>query len=73
MRSKGLGVQLHYYPIHLQNFYKKLGWKKGDFPNAEKYSYTTISIPLYEKLEEEDICKIVEIMKNTFIEFEKFK
>lgn len=65
LRSKGLGVQLHYYPIHLQYFYKKLGWNKGDFPVAEKYAFTTLSIPLYETLEDKDISKIVRLIKET--------
>lgn len=50
LRKKGIGVNLHYSPVHLQPHYKKLGFSEGDFPNAEKYGKTAISIPIYPKL-----------------------
>ncbi len=71
LRAQGIGVQLHYYPIHLQFFYKALGWKKGDLPNSEKYSKTTLSIPLYEKLSEKDLKIISKIIKKTLISVAK--
>ena len=37
MRMKNIGVQLHYIPIHTHPFYKKLGFKYGDFPQSEIY------------------------------------
>ena len=40
-------VNLHYKPIHLNPYYKKLGFKKGDFPVAENYGKRAISLPLY--------------------------
>ncbi|MDA9693774.1 UDP-4-amino-4,6-dideoxy-N-acetyl-beta-L-altrosamine transaminase, partial [Prochlorococcus sp. AH-736-P13] len=39
MRKNNIGVQLHYQPVHLQPYYKKLGFKEGDFPNAEVYGH----------------------------------
>jgi len=47
LRAIGLGVQVHYIPVHLQPFYKKLGYKLGDFPNAEEYYERALSIPIY--------------------------
>ncbi|MBI4217330.1 MAG: UDP-4-amino-4,6-dideoxy-N-acetyl-beta-L-altrosamine transaminase [Parcubacteria group bacterium] len=48
LREQGLGVQVHYMPLHLHPFYKKtFGYKKGDFPKAERYYERTISIPLF--------------------------
>ncbi len=41
-----IGTQLHYLPIHLQPYYKKLGFRKGDYLNAERYSQKALSIPL---------------------------
>ncbi len=63
MRKNKIGVQLHYLPVHLQPFYKKLGFKKGDFPNAEDYSARSFSLPLYPELNNSDIKKIVKILK----------
>ena len=63
MRSKGVLVNLHYKPIHLNPYYKKLGFKKGDFPVAENYGKRAISLPLYFDLKKKDQEKIVNIFK----------
>lgn len=47
MRNSGIGVNVHYIPIHTQPFYRRLGFKIGDFPNAEFYYKHAISIPLF--------------------------
>lgn len=47
LRTKGIGVNLHYIPIHTQPYYRSMGFKFGDFPNSEKYYNEAISIPLY--------------------------
>jgi len=51
MRFRNIGVQLHYSPIHLQPYYRKLGFKEGDFPNSENYSKMALSLPVFEGLE----------------------
>ncbi len=63
MRKNGIGVQLHYTPVHLQPYYKKLGFKKGDFPKAEEYASRSFSLPLYPELNNSDLRKIVMILK----------
>jgi UDP-4-amino-4,6-dideoxy-N-acetyl-beta-L-altrosamine transaminase len=50
LRDKGIGVNLHYMPVHLQPYYRKLGFQEGDFPEAEKYGQEAVSIPLYPEL-----------------------
>ena len=52
MREKNIGVQLHYSPIHLQPYYRKLGFKKGDFPKSEEYSRKALSLPVFEGIED---------------------
>lgn len=47
LRSVGIGVQLHYSPVHLQPYYRSLGFKEGLFPEAEAYSVSAISLPLF--------------------------
>ena len=42
-----IGVQVHYSPVHLHPYYKKLGFSVGDFPNAEFHAQNSITIPLY--------------------------
>ena len=47
MRSLGIGVQLHYTPVHLQPYYRQMGFGEGQFPMAESYASSAISLPLF--------------------------
>lgn len=47
MRDKGIGVNLHYIPVHLQPYYRARGFAPGDFPEAERYYAEAISLPLF--------------------------
>ncbi|MBS4096878.1 MAG: UDP-4-amino-4,6-dideoxy-N-acetyl-beta-L-altrosamine transaminase [Sulfuricella sp.] len=47
LRARGVNVNLHYIPVHLQPYYRKLGFKPRDFPVAEQYYREAISLPLY--------------------------
>jgi UDP-4-amino-4,6-dideoxy-N-acetyl-beta-L-altrosamine transaminase len=47
LRAAGIGVNVHYIPVHLQPYYRDLGFKSGDFPEAEAYYAQAISLPLY--------------------------
>lgn len=59
LRSKGIGVNLHYIPIHLQPFYKSKGFQEGQFPQAELYYREAISLPIYPGLSDDDQSKII--------------
>lgn len=63
LRKNNIGVQLHYYPVHLQPIYKKLGFKEGDFPVSEEYSKRAISIPLYPQLKRKDLIRVTNLLK----------
>jgi UDP-4-amino-4,6-dideoxy-N-acetyl-beta-L-altrosamine transaminase len=54
LRTKQIYAQVHYIPVHLMPYYKDLGNKAGDFPNAEKYYEHCLSIPMYPTLTEEE-------------------
>lgn len=54
LRNEGIGVNLHYIPVHTQPYYKVLGFKLGDFPEAERYYSEAISLPIYYDLANED-------------------
>lgn len=47
MREAGIGVNLHYMPVHLQPYYRNLGFREGQFPEAEAYGREAISLPLF--------------------------
>lgn len=59
MRHAGIGVNVHYIPIHRQPYYQGLGYRAGDFPAAEDYYRVALSLPLYPGLREEDQDRVV--------------
>lgn len=66
-RACNIGVNVHYIPVHLQPFYQKLGFAKGDFPVAEAYYAQSISLPLFPSLtfEEQDrVCREISAFFN---------
>ena len=63
MRSQGIGVNVHYIPVHSQPYYKQLGFKRGDFPEAERYYEEAITLPLYYGLTEEDQDRVVKVLR----------
>ncbi len=63
IRSENIFVQLHYWPIHLNPYYRKLGFKQGQFPFSEKYATSSFSIPLYPTLTNKDQDYIVTVIK----------
>lgn len=62
MRGQGIGVQVHYIPVHLQPYYRKLGFAEGDFPEAEAYYRQAISLPLYADLTDNEQNEVVNIL-----------
>jgi len=61
LNDKGIGTNKHYpIPIHMQDCYKDLGYKKGDFPVAEKISMTELSIPMYYGMTDDEIGYVID-------------
>lgn len=54
LRTQNIFAQIHYIPCHLMPYYRGLGWKEGDMPNAENYYRHCISLPMYPTLTEEE-------------------
>ena len=63
LRQVGIGVNLHYIPVHTQPYYQNLGFQWGDFPKSETYYADAISIPLYYGLSEEDQNRVVDNLR----------
>ncbi len=64
MRDMGIGVNLHYIPVHLQPYYQGLGHKMGDYPVAEEYYTSAISLPLYTLLTHAQQDEVVAALKS---------
>ena len=52
LREQGIGVNLHYIPVHTQPYYQQMGFKTGDFPEAEGYYAEAISLPMFQTMSE---------------------
>ncbi len=59
LRVAKIGVQLHYSPVHLQPYYRALGFAEGQFPEAEAYGCSAISLPLFPGLTSVEQLRIV--------------
>lgn len=63
LRQAGIGVNVHYIPVHLQPYYQAQGFRRGDFPEAERYYAEAISLPLYFGLSEAQQDRVIEALK----------
>ena len=63
LRKNGIAVNLHYIPVHRHPYYENLGFKKNDFPEAEKFYQKVISIPMFAILNDIDQEYVVETLK----------
>lgn len=67
LRSQDIGVNVHYIPVHTQPFYREMGFKWGQFPNAEAYYQSAITIPLHPNLtgveQETVIAELVQVLE----------
>jgi UDP-4-amino-4,6-dideoxy-N-acetyl-beta-L-altrosamine transaminase len=63
LRSRNIIVNLHYIPVHTQPYYKEMGFKDGDFPEAERYYTEAISIPMYPTLTDAEQAEVVFAIK----------
>ena len=61
LRAENIGVNVHYIPVHLHPYYQKeFGYKKGDYPRAERYYERAITLHLFPKMSDEDVADVVE-------------
>lgn len=69
LKKHGIDTLIHYpVPPHLQKAYVDLGYKKGDFPIAEKIAEQCLSIPLYPGMKDDDIIYVAKYIKKFFIQ-----
>lgn len=59
LRNAGIGVNLHYIPVHLQPYYQRRGFAVGDFPKAENYYSRAISLPLFPTMTEDQQNEVI--------------
>lgn len=62
MKERGIALNLHYIPVHMQPYYQKLGFQLGDYPNAEQYYREAFTLPLYYELSEKQQQDVVQAL-----------
>jgi UDP-4-amino-4,6-dideoxy-N-acetyl-beta-L-altrosamine transaminase len=62
LRENNVFAQVHYIPVHLMPYYKQLGFKKGDFPQAENYYEHCLSLPMFPTLTNEEQARVIELV-----------
>jgi dTDP-4-amino-4,6-dideoxygalactose transaminase len=67
MRQGGVGVNVHYMPVHLQPYYRAMGFKAGMFPEAERYASVAISLPLYVGLTEKEQIYVAQALTKVIV------
>ena len=63
MKEQGIALNMHYIPVHLQPYYQKMGFKRGDFPVSEAYYDEAFTLPLYYRLTDEDQVKVADALR----------
>ncbi len=59
MRAAGIGTGVHYPAVHLFALYRRMGWKDGDFPNAEYAGRNILTLPLFPAMDSSDVARVV--------------
>lgn len=64
LRGQGIGVNLHYIPVHTQPYYQRMGFRAGDYPEAERYYAEAISLPMYATLTDAQQDEVAEALRS---------
>ena len=67
LREKGIGVNLHYIPVHTQPYYRDMGFAKGDFPNAEQYYREAISLPMFHLMTDDQQDRVIQVLRRILL------
>lgn len=64
LTAAGIGTSLHYVPIHLHPYYRRLGFKPGDFPEAERYAREALTLPLFPTLSHDEQDQVISALSD---------
>lgn len=72
MGEANIGTSVHFIPVHLMSYYREnFGYKEGDFPVAESYFDTILSLPLYPKMTDEDVQDVINTVTHIISNYHK--
>ena len=62
LRQMQIGVNLHYMPVHLQPYYRDLGFSPGQYPEAEAHGKSAITLPLYPAMTDQQQDQVIDAL-----------
>ncbi len=62
LHAQGIAVNVHYIPIHLQPYYRRLGFEPGDFPNAEHFYQNALTVPLFPDMSADEQDRVIKAL-----------
>jgi dTDP-4-amino-4,6-dideoxygalactose transaminase len=71
LKIRGIGTSVHFIPLHLHSLYQRLGYREGQFPNAEARFNGAISLPLYPGMTDEDSDRVIAALHDIAREFRR--
>jgi len=72
LKDRGIGSSVHFIPLHLHPLYQnRLGYRAGQFPNAEKHFERAISLPIYPSMTLEETTRVVEALHDIAVQYRR--
>ena len=71
LREHGLGVNVHYIPVHFHPYYQRLGFKRGAFPVAEAAYERLITLPLFPAMSDADVARVIDVVSSVLTRFRR--
>lgn len=65
LRASGIGVQVHYLPVHWHPYYQRLGYQRGQYPITEDYYQRAISMPIFPAMTDADVHHVLDTLRTT--------
>lgn len=73
LQRRGIGVQVHYIPINAQPYYRKLGYRAEDCPNAQAYYRSSLSLPIFPKMTDREVNLVIKTVKDVIRLFSRLE
>ncbi len=70
LRERGVGTQVHYIPVPHQPYYNNLGFEMSQYPGAQQYYERTLSLPLFPRMTNQDVIRVVEALREILMDNE---
>lgn len=67
LRARGIGVNVHYIPIHLQPYYQRLGFTPRDFPHAEEFYRQALTLPLFPLMSIKEQQQVIDVLHQVLV------